>query len=181
MANRERQSGPSSGRSEPLHPSPLPPELADFLKRQRLACLIHGSDRGTVLVIKAPDREIDSVRGTVPVELHQELHQRPTAPVIRMVMRIYDQPVAPLALETFINVEDPQQRSDYEALSDQKELDLLFYDEALSHRLTKRVPVFAAGSVRLLLSEADRIHASIPKERYDFNLAKAEVLDATDL
>jgi hypothetical protein len=29
--------------------------------------------------------------------------------------------------------------------------------------------------------KADRIHGSIPKERYDFDLARAEVMEATEL
>src|SRR5687767_14290495 len=37
----------------------------------------------------------------------------PMAPVIRMVSSIYDQPDAPLALVTFVNVADAEQRSDY--------------------------------------------------------------------
>jgi len=40
--------------------------------------------------------------------------------------RIYDQPQRPLALETFVNVDDPQQRADYAALAAQDNVYLLF-------------------------------------------------------
>ena len=86
-----------------LRPNELPPELAAFLKDQRYACLTHATDQGTVLVLKAPRSEIDSVRGTVPIQLRHELHRHPAAPVIRMVVTIYDQPARPLAFDTFIS------------------------------------------------------------------------------
>src|SRR5215216_3259343 len=101
----------------PDQPSALPPELAAFLKDQHYAALLHATDQGTVLVVKAPRRDIRSVQGPVPIELRHELYQHPAAPVVRMVTRIYDQPDSSLALETFVNVEDPDQRADYAALA----------------------------------------------------------------
>jgi len=98
-----------------------------------------------------------------------------------MILTIYDQPKTPLAFETFINVEDTAQRSDFEALANQRELDLLFYDEELAHRLGKRVHIGLPKVVRQILSAADRLLAAIPKERFDFDRAKAEVMGATTL
>src|SRR3954470_18279574 len=91
--------------SGPEQPSVLPPELAEFLKDQPIAALLHGTENeGTVLVVKAPRREIRSVQGRVPIELRHELYQHPAAPVVRLVTRIYDRPDSSLGLETFINV-----------------------------------------------------------------------------
>src|SRR3954464_389113 len=99
---------PSHHESRPDHPSELPPEMAEFLKDQPIAALLHGTEnQGTVLIVKAPRQEIRSVRGPVPIELTHELYQHPTAPVVRMVTRIHDRPDSSLSLETFINVEDP--------------------------------------------------------------------------
>src|SRR5262245_41993527 len=114
-----------------LPPNELPPELAAFLQDQRYACLTHATNQGTVLVLKTPRSEIESVRGTVPIQVRHELHRHPSAPVIRMVVTIYDQPTRPLAFDTFINVADPEQRDDFAALASQTELHLLFYDEQL--------------------------------------------------
>src|SRR5215204_5452132 len=86
---------------EPLEPSPLPQELAEFLH-----------DQDTVFVIKLPTQDIESARGRVPIHLRHELYAHPNAPGIRTTLRIYDQPEAPLALETFTNIEDEYQRSD---------------------------------------------------------------------
>src|SRR5450759_1122997 len=101
MSNHEQE--PVLGSlSEPLSPSTLSPELVDFLKDRPFACLTHGTDQGTVLLVKAPAHEIRSLGGRVPIHLRYALYDDPAAPVIRMVVRIHDQPEHPLALETFI-------------------------------------------------------------------------------
>src|SRR5688500_18656678 len=97
-----------ASRSEPFRPprSPreLPPSLDEFLRAQHLACVTQATDRGTVLVFKAPARETDSLRGPLPVEVLHELHETPSAPIIRMVTRFHDDPARPLAFENFVNV-----------------------------------------------------------------------------
>jgi hypothetical protein len=162
-------------------PNALPKELADFLKERPFACITQATDQGTVLVVKAPNREIQSIRGRVPIRVVHELFSHPAAPVIRMTVRIYDQARNPLALETFINVEDPQQRSDYAALAQQDTIYMLFYDETLRHRLSKGVNNVAREDISQVLDQADRLFASIPKERFDFDKAKAQVIERTEL
>lgn len=125
--------------SDPLHPSPLPPELAAFIRGREYACLLHATDHGTVLVVKLTSRDIATVRGKVLIQVNHELYDLPAAPVIRITTKIYDQPRRPLALETFINIGDPFQRADYESLASQQELMMLLYDERVRHRLTKAV------------------------------------------
>jgi hypothetical protein len=162
-------------------PNALPKELADFLKERPFACITQATDQGTVLVVKAPNREIQRIRGRVPIRVVHELFSHPAAPVIRMTVRIYDQPQHPLALETFFNVEDPQQRADYESLAKQNTIYLLFYDETLRHRLSKGVNNIAKDEINQMLSQADSLFATIPNERFDFDKAKAAVLERTRL
>lgn len=180
MPNTERQPNQTS-KDLPLRPFELPPELANFLKDKTYACLTQATDKGTVLVVKAPARDIESLRGNVPIQLREELYDHPRAPVIRILVRIYDQPNRPLALETFVNVADPQQRADFVALANQEELHLLFYDESLSHRLTKGVRNFSKDAITLALSNADRLLARIPPDRFDFDKAKEDVMRTTDV
>jgi hypothetical protein len=172
---------PSHHQSGPDHPSALPPELAEFLKDQQYAALLHATDRGTVLVVKAPRRDIRSARGRVPIELRHELYSHPAAPVVRMLTRIYDQPSSSLALETFVNVDDPDQRADYAALAQQDRLLMLFYDEQLRHSLTKRVGGVDSQTITEVLTNADRLLAAIPPARRDFDRAKADVMVRTEL
>lgn len=156
----------------------LLPELVDALREPTYACLTVGTDQGTAFVIKAPTHEIESVRGHVPVHLTHELYDHPNAPVIRMTLRIYDDPLAPLAMESFINVADASQRADYTALAEQTEIALLFYDEALQHRLSKRISHSSGPIVPDVLATADAFLARIPAERFSFELAKAAVQEA---
>ena len=159
----------------------LPPELADFLRDKDYACVTQMTDRGTTLVIKMPSADIQSVHGPVPILLRLELYNHPAAPVIRLVFTFYDQPESPLALETFLNVGDEQQRANADALTSQEELPMLFYDEALTHRLSKAMAYGTQEEMVEILRAADHLIGSIPPEHYDFDMAKAAVMEATGL
>lgn len=144
---------------------------------QTYACGMQSTDnQGTVLVIKAPGRDIESLRGRVPIHLRQELHAHPKAPVIRMVLTIYDQSGRHLPFDMFVNVEDRQQRADYASLADQKELLLFFYDEQGQHRLTKQIATPRGAVKGDVLTRAARLTALIDRDQFDFDAAKEAVL-----
>lgn len=166
---------------EPHRRTPLPPDLAGFLRGQETACLLHPTDQGTAFVIKLPRRELASVGGRLPIRLRHELYSHPAAPVIRTVLTLFDQPDRPLALETFINAEQEDQRSDYARLISQDQLPLLFYDEQLVHRLTKLVPNQPDEQVGDVLRQAQALLARIPPERFSFERAKQAVMRVTKL
>ena len=169
--------------SQPSSESDLPPELAAFLQTQDRACLFQATaDHGTVAVIKLPAADIDSTRGPVPIRLRHELYDHPAAPVIRTVLTIYDQPANPLALETFSNVQDPDQRAEFAALAEQQELVLLLYDEQVRQRLAKRVPLRDhAATIEAIVAQAQDLAARIPADAFDFDAAKQAVLERTRL
>lgn len=179
MSRQEEESRRHS--SEPIVPIPLTPDLAVFLATQDVACLMHETTDGTAHVIKLPAEEIESVRGTVPIQVRHELYAHPTAPVIRSVITIYDQPDRPLVLETMTNIAEADQRADFARLATQQELILLFYDEQLQHRLSKRVGNVAPETIEEILAQADTMRRRIPAERYDFMAAKEAVMRHTDL
>src|SRR5215207_5703916 len=170
-----------SPRFNPDRPNQLPPELAAFLRQQQYAAILHATDLGTALILKAPGHEIASTRGPVPIGFNHELYAHPASPVIRMVTRIYDQPDRSLAFESFVSVGDPDQRADYEALSRQDELVMLFYDQTLNHALSKRVRQADRPRLVQVLTTAERLLAAIPEDQRDFDLAKAEVMNQTNL
>jgi hypothetical protein len=155
--------------------------LADFLRDQDLTALLHASDLGTLLVVKAPAQEIVSLRGTFPIALEHQLFDHPASPVIRTLFIFHDRPDAPLRLETFTNVGDPAQRADFAALAEQEELAILLYDETLRHRLSKRVRNATVAQIPTVLTAADQLLAAIPVERFDFERAKADVMEVTRL
>jgi hypothetical protein len=132
MTDRERPN-----RFNPERPNQLPSELAAFLKDQQYAALLHATDLGTVLVVKAPADDIASVRA--------------------------------------------DQRADYEALSGQDELVMLFYDQTLKHALSKRLRLTDQPRLLEVLTTADRLLLAIPEPQRDFDTAKAEVMHQTSL
>jgi hypothetical protein len=175
---------PAPERPEPsrqLRPNELPPELADFLRDKPFVGLLHGTDRGTVLVVKAPSHTIEGLRGRIPIRLQHAVYEHPAAPVIRTLVTMYDQPRAPLALETFINVGDLQQREDFAALAEQRALPMLFYDDQLRHQLSKRVRLGDPQQIRTILAAAEGLRDAILETAFDFDRAKAAVMEATDL
>src|SRR5215217_5514694 len=109
----------------------LPSELTDFLRTQEYACLLHGSNRGTMFLLKAPAHELTILNGPTPVRVSHELYSKSTAPVIRTLLRWYDRPNSSLSFEAFTNVADPQQWEDYRRLAKQNTLMILGYDELL--------------------------------------------------
>jgi hypothetical protein len=143
--------------------------------------VMQATNQGTAFVIKLARREIASVAGRVPIHLRHELYSHPAAPVIRTVLTVYDQPQRPLALETFTNAEQPDQREDFARLASQDQLLLLFYDEQVAHRLSKVVPYQDEGRVGEILKEADGLLAAIPPERFSFERAKLAVMRETSL
>jgi|SRR5579875_340340 len=162
--------------SEPHYPIALPERLADFLAMQEVACLMQETSAGTVYVVKLPEWEIESVRGRVPIHVRHELWQHPLAPVIRTVVRIHDRPDNPLGLETVTNVAEADQREDFARLATQDRTYLLFYDEALRHRLSKQIETTDPETVRDILRQADTLRWRIPRSRYDFGSTKEAIL-----
>lgn len=168
-------------RERPLQPNELPPEMADFLKDQEYACLLWGTDQGSVFVVKAYQRDIQSLRGNVPVRILHQLYDHPQAPVIRSVITWYDRSASPLALEAFINVDDPQQRADFLDLAQRDQLSFLFYDAGLQHRLSKVVRNSDREIISQITASADQLAAQIPAAQRKFDAAKADIMRRTSL
>lgn len=151
------------------------------MKDRPFVCLMQGTDQGTVFVVKMPTHEILCARGRVPIHFRHELYEHPSAPVIRTVVRIYDQPQRPLAFEAFTNIEDQTQRAEFAALAAQETVLMLFYDEALHHRLAKQVSYGQNAAIPEILRQAEQILARIPQGQFDFDKAKREVMERTSL
>ena len=142
---------------------------------------MHETNQGTVFVVKLPGSEIEGLNGRIPMDVRHELYEHAAAPVIRTVIRIYDRVDNPLGLETFTNVEQDDQRTDFARLALQPHLYLLFYDENLKHRLTKGVGNSQSETIVKIVEAAERIRAQIPTSRYDFDRAKDDIVSRTEL
>jgi hypothetical protein len=153
----------------------LPADLADFLREPTFACVPELTDRGAILVAKAPGVLIDEMPVRVPILLTSQLYRHPAAPVVRLVTAIYDRPYDPLKLESFLNVQNERQRQILEALAQQDDLPLVFYDEVLSPRRTKIVRIEPAVYAELY-EQALVFLDEIPPRQFDFDHAKATVI-----
>jgi hypothetical protein len=154
----------------------LPPELKEFLRTQEYACLLHGSNRGTLFLLKAPAPDLATLQGPTPVRISHELYSKPTASVIRSLLRWYDRPDSQILFEAFTNVADPQQREDYRKLAKQSTLTVLGYDELLRLAVQKRVANHQQREITQIADLADKLRGLIPDDEYNFDLAKARVI-----
>lgn len=163
-------------RFRPTDPVALPPELIDSIKDVDYACLTIPTSRGTALVAKLPDGEIERIGGIFPIQMRHELFGHPAGPVIRLTATLYDDPDDPLLLETFFNIAEDDQRGDYAALAGQDEILLFFYDQQHQHRLAKTVGNGSREQIPQILHAAGELLAGIPSAARDFDRAKADVV-----
>lgn len=168
-------------RFQPTDSFALPPELIEAIKDDDYACLTLATNRGTAIVVKVPDVEIDRISGTFPIQMRHELFGHPASPVIRLTATLYDDPDNPLLLETFINVGEADQRADYAAFAEQDEIPLLFYDQRHQHRLAKTVGNGSREQIPRVVQAADELLAGIPAGAREFDRAKADVILAVYL
>lgn len=163
-------------------PRSLPPVLAGFLRNQEYALLLVDTTDGAVLVLKAPDRDIDAIRGPVPILVRWELYRYPTGPIIRLVLvaRTNDAG-AELVLETFCNPGDPDQLEDLEDALSRPYLRVLCYDQRLRHRLSKRLAQPADAETADIPKLALRMLAETDPAVLDFDAAKAALQAETPL
>src|SRR4051812_9679910 len=159
----------------------LPLALKEFLRTQEYACLLHGSNRGTLVLLKAPAPDLATLQRPLPVRISHELYSKPTAPVIRTLLRWYDRPNSSLSFEAFTNAADPEQRQDYRRLAKQSTLMILGYDELLRLAVQKRVANHQQRAITQSAELADKLRALIPEGEYDFDLAKARVMAQNSL
>src|SRR5581483_6856720 len=90
------------------------------------AAAMWGTDHGTAYVLKLPSADLDGLPKRVPVAVRHELWNPPTAPVIRTVMEIHDQPDSALVMEVFTNPAEQDQRHDFVGLSTHEQTLLMF-------------------------------------------------------
>jgi hypothetical protein len=170
---------------QPESPEPLalPPELLAFLRERDYACLTQLTDQGTVYLCKTRDADLETLAGPFPIQIEHELYRLPQAPVVRALLTLWDRPAAPLRLESFTNVRDPAQREELAALTGQTTALLLFYGDAARVHRAKRIAQHQEQRTQLtrLLAAAVQHAVGIPPGRYDFDAAKAVVVDATTL
>ena len=160
--------------SQIASPDELPPELREVFERTGYGCLAIEANIGIVHVCHAADSDIEDFADK-PVWSQWQLILMPTAPLIRLEMTIYDDPVSPYRFESFLNSAAEDQAQVLTDLANQEELHLAFYSDDLRYRYTKIIPHDEGQWQQLdqLVEKADAHWRAIPPEQRDFDLAKA--------
>lgn len=158
----------------------LSPDLRAFLYAQPgdVALFLSSADDNlTSLVVKTNTNTIQTLRGEVPIHYQWALWDTPWARVLRMEMRIYDRPQAPYALETFMNVEDPEQLADLRRLTVQTHLQIHFFDRRCRYKFSKRLAQDAETRWSLVQAmDMALVTLKGLNGGWDFNRAKTEVV-----
>ena len=117
----------------------LTPELREVFERYGYGCLAVKSNIGVLHLCHAADRDIEGFRGK-PARARWQLVEMPTAPLVRLELIIFDNPIHPFRFESFLNVGDEEQLNVLAALAGQEELHLVFFGDDLEYRFTKTLP-----------------------------------------
>ena len=101
----------------------LPLPLRELFTSQGYGCLAVETDNGIVHICHAADQDIAVFRGA-PVNYQWQLILMPSAPLIRLLFTIMDNPRNPYQFESFLNVADEEQAQVLADLVKQDQLSL---------------------------------------------------------
>lgn len=152
----------------------LPPAIQEVFEYTGYGCLAAGSDRGIVHVCHAADKDIANFVNK-PMAARWDLIEMPTAPLIRLELTVFDNPLNPCCFESFLNVADLKQRAVLTELASQEELYLAFYGDDLAYRYTSVLPHSEHQWQQLddIIAQAELYWQRLPDEERDYDQAKA--------
>ena len=158
-------------------PNELTPEIRQVFEHSGYGCLPVESSIGVVHLCHAPDVDIEGFRGR-PAGYRWELIEMPTAPLVRLSVRIYDWIEDPYRFESFLNVGAADQLQALAQLAGQEKLYLAFYGDELAYHFTKILHHDEEQWQQLdeIIIQAEAYQAQLPPEQRDFDQAKADFM-----
>lgn len=102
----------------------------------------------------------------------------PTAPIVRLTVRIFDRPTNPFLFESFLNVGEQDQLGVFTQLASQEKLHFAFYGDDLEYRFAKTVEHDEQQWQKLdeITERALAYWEQLPPTQKNFDLAKATYL-----
>lgn len=163
-----------SSKSESDAFTELPKEIREVFENTGYGCLAAETDIGVVHLCHAADNDIERFAAK-PMLYQWQLIEMPTAPLLRFVVAILDQPQNPYRFESFLNIADETQSNILVQLARQDKLHLAFYGDDLSHHFTTTLEPSPQQWRQLdeLVWRASQHWHGIPPEQRDFDQAKA--------
>lgn len=155
----------------------LSPELRTVFERTGYGSLAVETTRAVYHICHASDNDLENFVHK-PVNFRWKLIKMPTAPLIRLDLRIMDRPENPFRFESFLNIADAEQALMLYQLANQAKLYLAFYGDDLGYSYTKEIPHGGQNWQQIdeIASEAIDHWNNIPPVFRDYNWAKAEFM-----
>lgn len=152
----------------------LLPEVRQVFENAGYGALAVETNIGIVHVCHASDTDIRGFQDK-PASYRWELIEMPTAPLVRLGVHIFDQPLTPFFFESFLNVGAADQLRMLTQLAGQDRLYLAFYGDDLEYRFTKTLPHDELQWQRLdeIIEQALVYWEQVPEAERDFDKAKA--------
>ena len=157
-------------------PNELLPEVRQVFENSGYGSLAVESSVGVVHICHAPDADIEGFRGK-PASYRWELIEMPTAPLVRLAVRIFDRPTNPFLFESFLNVGEQDQLGVLTQLASQEKLHFAFYGDDLEYRFAKTLEHDEQQWQKLdeIITRALAYWEQLPPTQKDFDLAKAHI------
>ncbi len=107
-----------------------------------------------------------------------QLIKMPTAPLIRSIFFIIDNPDEPFRFESIFNISEDVEEKILMQLANQDRLYFAFYGDELNYRFTQVVPQDRKErqTIDMVVSQAQEYWNALPTEMRDFDKAKAEFI-----
>lgn len=171
------------GKQESPRPSAgleLIPELKEVFWKTGYGCVPVEADIGVIHLCHAADADIAGFANK-PVWYQWQLIKMPSAPLVRLEIVIVDQPVNPYRFESFLNVGNDDQAHVLATLTNQNQLYLAFYGDALTYQFTKTLPHTEQQWQQLdgLITHATNYWQQLSPDFRDFDRAKARYMALT--
>jgi len=113
-------------------PTHLDENMIKVFNQIGFGCIPIWTDKGCSVFVHVDKRTIKESRYAVH-SIVMELNEIDGCPMIRIDIKIYDDPLNPLHMDCFLNILDKQQNYSLEALCEQERLVFHWYDEDLCY------------------------------------------------
>lgn len=156
-------------------PEYLHPEMVKAFQKVGFGAIPIWTNTGCALFVHIDRKTIKDCRNAVHLA-KVELYKIDGCPLIRMDIKVYDRPDAPLHMDCFLDITDKHSTSVIEALTEQEWLVFHWYDENLTYVRSSgiRWPVEQREEMKNIIAKAKEIIERTGGG--DFNRAQAKFI-----
>lgn len=166
-------------RPSPFETVALPQWMREELRASNFTGNFLRTNRGSLLIMKVPESIIPELAGVGVTQTHH-LYETPVAPVIHVVTAFPVDPEDPILIDAFFDPANKEDRLTYQTMALRDELEIRILDERMEERFVKVAQGLPQDpDISLRLYKAIDMSRRIPKDQYDFDIARELILDFT--